>query len=195
MKRTLVIALAAVCLTGLARANVVPVQQNPDATRIGLKIRQLDLLNQILPVLMTREQIRKLLPIVEGVRQKQKDIEAKELEQMKLVENDVDKALAGGLEKGKVPSEELFAKLQKLTFAFQVTRQVHTAQSVEKVLEFMKKELNEGQRKAASNALDPRIFDPKADVTTMSDDEKLKYWIRAVLLDYESYDLLVKLSK
>lgn len=195
MKRTFVLALAAVCMTSLVHASVIPQQENKDATRIGRKIRQLDLLNQILPVLMTREQLRKLLPIIEEIRQKQQDIEKRELEVMKGVEADVDKAVAGGLEKGKVPPEELFGKLQKITEAFTITRQIHSGQSVAKILEFMKKELNEGQRKAAANALDPRIFDPKVDVATMSDDEKLKYWIRAVILDYEAYDLLVKLAK
>lgn len=195
MKLTVTVLALALATAAFSAPAPFQKQPNPDATRIGQKIRRLDLLNQILPVLFTKEQLEKLLPIIEKSRQQEADLEAVELKTMKAIEAEVDLAIKEGLEKQKVPSDEIQAKLRKMSEAFQLGRMVLLGTNTAKVLEFMKKELNEGQRKAAANAFDPRIFDPSADPSAMSDDDKLKNWIQLILLDGLSYELLLDLRK
>ena len=65
MKLLFPVLLAAVTLVS---STPVMAQSADDATKVTVKMRQLDILNQILPVLMTPQQINKLLPAIEKSR-------------------------------------------------------------------------------------------------------------------------------
>lgn len=162
---------------------------------VALRIKRLDLLNQILPVLFTKEQFRQLLPVIERSRAEEK--KHLELEQTKMKEKSakVEAAIKAAEEKGELPPDELIAELAQLHRALFVARQALVAQQTEKVVTAMKTILNEGQIKAAANSLDPRIFNPEAKVEDMSDDEKLSVWTRYVLMDPLAYDILLALNK
>lgn len=169
--------------------------QNQRAAQIGDKIRQVDLLNQILPVLMTKEQIRKILPSVDRARQAEKDLAAKELQMMKSKEAAIDAAIKEGKTGKMVPSAALLKDLSNMYVAFTAARKIMTAQSLEMVRKAMRANLNSGQIKAAANALNPKLFNPEADVSKMTEDQKLDMWIQLVMLDPLAYDLLLDLSK
>jgi hypothetical protein len=178
----------------MAAAPVVQRKENVEATRINLKIRRLQLIDQLLPVLMTPAQLKAILPAVEKARQQEVDLEARELKELKLIEADLDKELKAAIEKGVLPSDEMDAKITKMDSVFRLGRQVLVGGNVNAILAALKANLSEGQLKAAANSLNPLILNPNADPATMSQDDKLKAWIQLVLLDRAVYDLLVDMS-
>ncbi len=169
--------------------------ENTRATELGTKIRQLDLLNQLLPVLMTKEQLKKIIPVIDRARNAQQKEFAMELLEMKKVEGKVDKALKEARESKKVPSREMMSELFRMAKNFQATRAIVVADQLQNVRDILKATLNEGQLKAAANALDPRAYDPSADVSKMSQDRKLDNWIKYILLDWASFELLLQMSR
>lgn len=181
--------------TTIAGAPAAP-QRKPDpvADRINFKIRRLQIVDQLLPVLLTKEQVRKLLPVIEKCRQDEVDLEKRELQEMKEFEPELDKVLDAAIKERKTADEEFYARYKKMTSAFVLTRQILVGSSTHKVLEAMKPILNEGQLKAAEKALDPRLFG-ETDPDSLSSDAKLKIWIREVLLDRATYDILVDMSR
>ncbi|MBS1709312.1 MAG: hypothetical protein JSS65_11420 [Armatimonadetes bacterium] len=186
---TLLLALMSPALAyGQAKTNAV-------ADRISIKIRKLDLLNQILPVLLTKSQIRQLLPSIEVARQAERDQMDKELEVMKTYENKLDAAIAQAIDHKRVTKLEVLKDLRAMVRGISISRLTMIGAHTEKVRAKFVSVVNAGQVKAAANALDPRLVDPNAKVDKMTTDEKLKYWIKTILLDPLAYDLLVQLSK
>lgn len=179
--------------TSIAGAPVMQRKPNPEADRIAFKIRRIQILDQLLPVLMTKSQIKALLPVIERSRQKELDLEKKELQEMKEFEPEIDKELNRAIKEQKVATDEFARKYLKLVNAFTLGRQILVGGSSADVLAKMKEVLNEGQLKTAELSLDPRLFGEK-DPANMSSDAKLKMWIGEVLLDRASYDLLVDMS-
>lgn len=165
------------------------------ATEIGKKIRQLDLLNQILPVLMTKEQLKAIIPAVQKARNEERVLAQKELKMMIEKEAKVDAAIKEGKSKHLVPSQELVAELSQMYNAFVIARRMMMSSQVEAIRLVMEKNLNKGQIKAAANALNPKIFDPSADLSSITEERKLDLWIQNILLDPQAFDLLVELSK
>ncbi len=190
---TLVILSAFFLLPCLVVAQVH--QSNPVADRIAMKVHKLDLLNQILPVLMTKDQIKKLLPVVEKARDMVRKQEAAELEQMKKYEGQLDGAISDAMDKKQVTKSEVLGSLRGMARGLEGSRMIVIADNTELVRKKFVEVMNAGQVKAAANALDPRLIDPNAKVDSLSEDDKLKLWIRAILLDPMAYDLLVDISK
>lgn len=172
--------------------------QNDRAKRseeILIKMRQLDILNHLVPVLMSKDQINKLLIPVEKAREKVKQIQDMEASDLAKFESKINDAIDKGLNKDLVPSRPLMVELAKLMQAFAIRRDIARGENADLVLEVMKKELNEGQLKAAMNSHDLKAYDPRLDVAKLSDDDKLKFYIKDIILDPYAYDILIKLSK
>ncbi len=179
--------------TSIAAAPTVQRKSNPDADRIAFKVRRLQILDQLLPVLMTKSQIRELLPLIEKARQSELDMEAKELQEMKAFEPKLDAALADSIKEQKVPKDEFVVEYLKLFSSFKNKRVLLVNVSSGSVLAKMREVLNEGQLKTAEKSLDPRLFGEK-DPEQMKSEEKLMLWVREVMLDRASYDILVDMS-
>ncbi|MBS1724405.1 MAG: hypothetical protein JSS66_15795 [Armatimonadetes bacterium] len=162
-----------------------------DATRILSKVRQLDLLNQMLPVLMTPEQIQHILPALEKARAADAANQKSELEQMKKIEAKVDAAIKEAKDKKLVPSRDLVEEVIKMVGGFQKQRANMILQQSEPVVRVVMATLDAGQVKAAANAI-PVRDDPDNKLT---EEMKLGRWVRAVLMDPLAYDLLVEMSK
>ncbi|QYK56581.1 MAG: hypothetical protein KF733_03655 [Fimbriimonadaceae bacterium] len=194
MKPRLYLALAVLALAGgaFAQPKADPATQ---ATRILEKVRKLDLLNQIVPVLLKPDQLQKLLTPIEKARQADKQLQAKELEEMKAMEARVDKAIDEANKKDLVPSRELLADLIKLFKKFELRRAAMVQEQTDKVFASVKEVLDEGQRKAATNSLDPSIGAQGKDLSKLTDDDKLRAWVRVVLMDPMTYDILKGLLK
>jgi hypothetical protein len=187
-----------VCL-GLAVATVVCLAQTQpapvEADRILMKIRELDLLNQILPVLMKPEQIKKILPALEKAREAEKRIQKDEVAVLKKLEPTLDPALASAKDKGQVPTRETLNEMFGALRDLRTRRLVMVAEQSENVLKTVEETLDAGQIKAAANSLDPKIGHEGMDVTKLSDRDKLRTWVRIVLMDPAAYGLLVDLSR
>ncbi|QYK52968.1 MAG: hypothetical protein KF824_11995 [Fimbriimonadaceae bacterium] len=169
-------------------------KEDPVATRINLKIRRVEILDQLLPVLMTKEQIKKLLPIVEKARQMEVDLQKKELGMLKDLEPLVDKELENGIKKQMLTSAEFNAEYAKIVAKFHTGRAGLIGMSTGMVYEEMKKVLNDGQRTAAAKAV-PAVHFPGRELNSVSQEEKLKVWIREVMLDRASYELLSDMAR
>ncbi len=195
MKRVLLAAILVFSLAGSALALNQDTPASKRADAIVNRARQLDLLNHILPLLLTKDQINKILPVIEKCRGKVKQVMAKEAENLKLVEIEVEKAYEDGIKKGAVPSRALLEKLNRLFFGFSILRNAAASENADDVYAVMKSCMNEGQLKVAANSIDIKRYNPQADTSKMSDEEKIKFFIKDVMLDPLSYDVLVALAK
>jgi len=162
---------------------------------ILVKARQLDLLNHLLPLVMTKDQLNKVLGVVEKCRSKVDRIRLDEANELLKFEPKIDDAINRGVNRDLVPSKTLMVDLAKNFNAFSIRRQVAAGENADDVLAVMKKELNAGQLKTAANSHDLKVYDPNVDPSKLSEDDKLKFYIKDVILDPSCYDLLIKLTK
>lgn len=186
--------LIALLFSAIAAPAQAQTDKQKKSTELLGKARQIDLLNMVLPLVMTKSQINQMLPLLEKARAKEKVIESREADMMRSMETKINTALDKGINDGVVPSLELLKELNRMFIAFSMSREATITENVEAILEGLKRSLNSGQIKAAANSIDPKAFDPSADPAKMSQDDRLKFFIRANLLDPLCYDVLVKLS-
>ena len=193
MKRFLIVLSVVLAISGAAFSQTASDKAKQSAATLD-KMRQIDLLNHVLPLVMTKEQIRKLLPVIEKARRDvrtQEDLEAKILGQYAAK---VDKAVQDGIDKGDVPNKELLRELNAVIRTFTMQRAAIASDNTDMVLEVVKTTLNSGQMKAAGNSLDFKLYNPNIKPEEVKDDDRLKLFIREILLDPLAYDLLVKLQ-
>lgn len=194
MKRVLIATLCLFSLVGAANAQLSDAAAKRSEA-IVKRMRQLDLLNHIIPLALTKDQINKILPVIEKCRQKVKQIQSMEADDLKKVEIECDKAYDDGVKKNNVPDVALLKKLNMLMIAFAIRRDVAINENTDDMMAIMKSTLNAGQLKVAAHSLDVKQYDPKAEPSKMSDDEKMKFYIKDVMLDPLAYDVLIQLAK
>src|SRR4051812_37834674 len=103
MKHLLICLSVMLAFVSSASAQLAPSDQGKKSDEILKKMRQIDLLNQMLPMAMSKDQIGKLLPVIEKARQSVKDEQKFEYKQLLEVEGKVDAAIKAGVDKGEVP--------------------------------------------------------------------------------------------
>ena len=158
------------------------------------KMRQIDLLNHLLPLALQKEQIRAILPSIEKAR---RDVKLQTEEEAKLLQMQaakVDKAVKDGIEKGDVPNKELMRELNAMVRLFSMKRQAVASDNAAMVLESVRKTLNAGQLKVAANSLDFKQYNPNIKPEEIKEEDRLKLFVQEVLLDPLAYDLLVKMQ-
>ncbi len=196
MKTKPILLLILLSLAAFSSAQSIPTETRiRRSSEILGKLRQLEILNQILPVVMTKEQIRQLLPTLEEVRATVRKTEELEYEEIAKLEARVDAALKEAYEIGKVPTQELFTDYLKTFARLSKARQLIADVNSGKVLAKLKEILNEGQLKLAENALTIPLSDPSQDPTKFDAEKKQLYFVKQILLDPMTYDILIKLSK
>jgi hypothetical protein len=202
MTKTLAILFACLSLFSAPSAAHGSTASIQDAETRGAKsneiltqMRQLDLLNQILPLLMNKDQIGKLLTAIEKARANVRNIEQLEDQDLAKQAQKVSEATKAGFDQQKLPERELLVELNKLVRAFSIRRQVAIGENVTTVKEAFDAVLNPGQRKAAANSLNPGLFDPSLKVEQMSEEQKIRFFIQEILLDPLAYDVLKRLQK
>lgn len=159
------------------------------------KIEVINLMNQVNPLVLTKEQIRKLLPPIEKARQKVKEIKKAEADEMKKLETKIDAALKEGYEKGAVPSPDLVKELAATFNAMRIRRDLIAQENAENVYDIFKVTLNAGQLKAAANSLNPKMFNPDFKPEEMKDEDRHLLFVREILLHPATYEMLVKMAK
>ncbi len=177
---------------------LVPIGQAQDGKRadeLMVKLRQIDLLNQLVPLALNKEQIVKLLPVIEKARTKVKDTQKQELKKLESFEKRVDDTISKSINGGAVPPLAFLKELATATFRMGLVREQVANENQDMVYAVFKSALNVGQLKAAANSLAPQLFDPALDPKKMSDEEKQKFFVKQILLDPLAYDLLLKLAK
>ncbi len=192
------IRIIATTLLAGALAAVSVSQISPDVAKksrdIQAKMRQLEVVNQLIPLVMTKDQVNKVLVVIEKCRKREFELEAKEAAQLRSVEKKLNEALDKGILEGVVPPNELIGELNTMYRAFLIGRGTVSEENTEAMLAVMKSTLNAGQLKAAEKSVNPKESNPSAEPEKMTQDERLRYFIRTVMLDWACYDVLVRLA-
>jgi hypothetical protein len=195
MKHLLIcLSLLMTLMTG-AFAQTTADEQGKRADEIIKKMRQIDLLTQMLPMALTKEQITKLLTPIEKARQRVKDEQKEEFKLLTKYESRINDAVKAGIDKGDVPDVAFLRELSALFLTMSMRRDAIANENAEAVLKEMKAVLNAGQLKVAANSLNPKLFDPGIKLEEMTQDQKILFFVREILLDQQSYDILRQLLK
>ena len=165
-------------------------QRAKRSDEIITKIRRMDLANQILPLVLTKSQLDKLLPAVEKARSEGRKAQEIEYEMLTKLEPSVDAAIKDAYEKQMLPKQETMVAAASTFKTMRLRRDAIITDNVDAVMAVLEKELNAGQKKAAANAVQPSLFDPTLDPSKMSDSAKMRFFVQAILLDFEAYDVL-----
>lgn len=194
MVRVLMLVLALVAAAFAAAQPVSPEERAKRSDEILKKMRQMELANQILPLVMTKDQLKEILPAIEKARKNVRELQTEEYETMRKFEAQLDTAIQNATDKGQLPGKDLLVEMNRLLVAFSLKRQAAASENVTSVLDVLNKTLNAGQLKAAANSLDLKQFDPSVKPEELTETVKVRFYVGQVLLDPLAYDLLVKMS-
>lgn len=178
----------------LGATQVTPEARAERSTQIYEKNLKLDLYNQILPLLMTKEQFRPILQAVERCRQRVQETEKLEYEELRKLEGDIDKALKDAQEKQVIPPAELLTRISATLKKLGAARRLIIQMNTDEVMEAFMKNANAGQQKAAANSLNMAQFAPGMKVEDMKDEDKIRIFVQEVLLHPSAHDILKKLA-
>lgn len=159
------------------------------------KIHKMDMVNQILPVLMTTTQVKAVLGPIEVARQAERSVMSKEAAELRKIESKIDIALKDAVEKRKVVPQDTMKDVAIVTKALGIGRTALAAEHVDKVTKVVEATLDAGQRKAAANSLNVGVYFPGKTIADVPESTRLRTWVKYVLMDYQSYDILVALSR
>jgi hypothetical protein len=191
---SIVLALA-IGLASLGLAQKTTPEQRAQSERVLAKIRKLEIMNQILPVLLTPDQAKLFLPVLEKHRGDADKLELDEHKMLLTLEKDVDAQIKVASDKGSLPDEAVMKNVLVHFRMFALRRKALLDDTVLKLMALMKEKLNPGQVRAAANSFTPAVFGLEIDKDTITEDKRLDYWIRMVLMDNDAYPVMVELSK
>jgi hypothetical protein len=159
------------------------------------KIRQIDVLIQLLPLNLKKNQIDRLLLQQEKAKESERKIRMLEDDDLEKLEPRVSEALKAGLEKGSYPPRELQLDVAKLTRAMAIRRQVAVGEMVDEFYKAIDEVMEPGQKTIMAKSLDIAVLDPSVKVAQMNDEAKIKFYIRRIFLDSTAYESLKELRK
>jgi hypothetical protein len=188
------LALCAAVLFAPVPAFAQSLNDAASSTRIQEKVRRVELLNLLLPVLLTKEQITALLPSVLKARKADEDLKKREAAVLRTLEADLDRMIKAGLDSKQVPPLEVVGKVSTAFQAMAITRRSLVDEQVGLVLAEVEKNLDSGQRKAAGGLVPKSAANP-TNPEAATDEERLKIWVRSVLLDPLATDMLQRMAR
>jgi hypothetical protein len=163
----------------------------PDRTTTILnKINRLDMAKYLLPLILEKPQIRAVLTGMDKCKAKEMEIRALDAKLLAPLEERLDKALNGALDKGDYPDKSFMVEVTKATAAIAQRREIATGEMVEIMFDVVNKSLNGGQKKIMSKLIDRTLVDKKFIKEAMAEDDWVKIYIRFILLDATSYSFL-----
>ncbi len=192
MKYLIAILSAVVLMTGAS------LQQISKNDKYGINpivdtLSQIDKANQILPLVLTKEQIQKLLPKIERCRDNVRNQEKKEADRIKALSADADKVLADAV-KGVVPPQEFLKRVSSLFDQFENERNGVKAANALIMNDAMNQILDAGQKKRILGVVDKVFNNTTKKWEDASENEKMTFFALSVLLDDDGYQFLVKLG-
>lgn len=188
-----------VFLCAIIVASIASVQQVTKDDRHGInpiidKLAQIDKANQILPMVLTKAQLQKLLPKIERCRDNIRNQEKKEADRLKAMAADIDKVHAEAA-KGVVPSHDFLNRVSSVYAQFEQERTGVKAANAMIMNEAIDQILDAGQKKRIHSIVD-KVFNAKTQKwEDATEGEKLTYFALSVLLDDDAYQFLVKLNQ
>ncbi len=191
-----ILSLVGVALMGsMLTAQLSAEQRGARADSITLKARRVDLLNQLLPLVLTKAQLDKILPAIEKARNEVRKAEVIEYDMLVKIEPKLDLAIKEALEEQKMTHEDIMKEAIATFKTIGMRRNAIVSDNTDMVMEVFEKELNAGQKKAAANALRPSLMAPDADPGKLSDEVKMRFFVQYIILDREAYDLMLTMSQ
>jgi hypothetical protein len=160
-----------------------------------MKINRLDICKFVLPLLLDKKQLNDFLTTLEKCRAAEKDMYEKDADEIAKLDGKVSKALDEAVKDGNYPSKELQKEIIAITQGIANRRLIVTGNMVTLLNETAKKTLNAGQLKAMTNLIEPKSIDPNLKTEGWSDEEKINFYLRRVMLDLTTYELLKLLYK
>jgi hypothetical protein len=185
----------AVGLASLGLAQKLTPEQRAQSDRVLAKVRKLEIMNQVLPLLLTPDQAKLFLPILEKHRGEADRLEVDEHKLVLTLEKDLDAQIKTSGETGAMPDEAVMKNVLVHFRMFSLRRKSLLDDTALKLMALMKEKLNAGQVRAAANSFSPAVFGLEVDKETITEDKRLDYWIRLVLMDNDAYPVMVELSK
>lgn len=170
-------------------------EQAKKSEEVIKKMRQIDLLNQLIPLVLTKDQVNKLLPAVERARARVKDTQKEEAVILEKLDGKISDQIKKSIETGIAPPRAFLDELATTTMNMSIKRAVAADENVASVLKVFNETCNAGQKKAAANSLAPQLLDPSLKPDQMTEQDKIRFFIREILLDPQAYDILVQLEK
>ncbi len=163
---------------------------------INLKLRQIDVMIQLVPLALTKTQLDKILPVLEKLRSEEKAMRANEDKLLAEKEAATTKVWTEAIEKGVYPPRTYQQEIAKLSGAIGIRRSVFANECADRMVEVVKASLNAGQMKAMVNSLEPNALNPQnPKAKDMTEEQRIRFFVRAVWLDPYAYDVLVKMRK
>lgn len=164
--------------------------------QILLKMREVDILLQLMPLILTKDQINtKLLPTIE----KNRDIFRKELQyeddELAKLEPMLDEAMANSYDKGAYPPRKITDDVLARTSKLATQRDVFVGIMVSAMDDTLIATLNPGQMKALLGSFDSHFIDPNAKPESITDARRRRFFIQRIFLDPIAYEVLKKLAK
>ena len=187
----------AICLGILSGASAqVTTPNGARSDQINLKMRDVDVLLQVLPLLLTKDQINnKILPAIEKNREVLKKELQYEDDELAKLEPLLDGAISAAYEKGTYPARTMTSEVADKTYKLSLQRKVFVGIMIDSMVDVLKTNLNAGQMKALIGSFDPKFIDPAAKPESLTDDKKMRFFIDRVFLDPIAYEVLKKLGK
>lgn len=171
-----------------------PPEVNKSETILS-KMRQIDVLEQVIPLALTKDQINQLLPSIERSRARVAAVKKEEAETLAKLEGKIDDAIKTAEEKMVAPPKALLDELAQAMLKMSIKRQMTVDENTDAVLKVFNDVCNAGQKKAAENSLKPELIDPSLHSDKMTSEEKIRFFIEQILLDPQSYPVLLELAK
>ncbi|HEY0866436.1 MAG TPA: hypothetical protein VGE01_03600 [Fimbriimonas sp.] len=161
---------------------------------INIKMQRVELALQILPVAMTPDQIKKILPKLEKTRAEQRKIMASEDDELIKIEPKIDATLKAAYEKGEYPSPQALNDIRKVAAILATRRNLEISRMTDELYDELKKSLNAGQLAVMAKTIEAKSLNP-AKPEEVTEEARTKAYIRAFLLHPAAYEILVKLSE
>jgi hypothetical protein len=188
------IALLTVTLAVMPTATQTPPKVDPYGVDPILQtLAEIDISNQILPLLLTKDQTNRLLTVIERARAEAKQQEKKEADALKALKAEAEKVHQEAVKAGKVPSQEFLKKVNDMFAAWEKERLNIRAKNTVLLMASIKEILNEGQIKAAAGVVD-KVYDEQLRefVESPTEDQKLAYYVVHVFLNDTAYEFMRK---
>ncbi|HVT11575.1 MAG TPA: hypothetical protein VHE55_04860 [Fimbriimonadaceae bacterium] len=169
--------------------------QGKRSDEIVMRIRQIDLLNQIVPLALKKEQINALLPAIERARARVTQEEKEEAGILQKLDGKLTAAIKKSIEENTPPPKDLSLEIAKTTQDMSDKRALIVDENTEAVLKVFNDTLDAGQKKVAANSFAASFINPNVKPDEIKESEKINFFIREILLDPQAYDILIQLAK
>ena len=194
MNKLLLVLGLLVSLFAVSLAQPVDPQMAKESTDIATNMRKIELLNELLPLALQRNQIQQILPVLERIRSNQQKALVKEHQLLLDYQKSSAAAVDAGI-KGKLPDPSYVRDILAFYKAIDIARQVAAGENIDKLYPVLTKILDKGQQKVMANTLTVQFFEPDITAAEATDEQKIRIFCREIFLDPLTYDLLIAMAK